>query len=158
MPASPSDQREGERVARLSVLKFGGTSVGSADAIERVARIVEAVPGERVVVVSATAGTTDALFSAANAAAAGEAEDARRILATLDAHHRGLAKQLGVPAPEELDGLTQRALALVEAVTMLRECSPRSLDAIAVYGEHASAPLIAAVLEKRGVKAAAYSA
>jgi len=145
-------------VAKLSVLKFGGTSVGSADAIERVAGIVAAVPGERIVVVSATAGTTDALFAAANAAAAGDAERGRAILARLDADHRALADQLGVPVPEDLGGLTQRALALVEAVSMLRECSPRSLDAIAVYGEHASAPIVAAVLEKRGVRAAAYSA
>jgi aspartate kinase len=48
-----------------TVLKFGGTSVASPTALESVARIVGDTKGDRVVVVSATAGTTDALHTAA---------------------------------------------------------------------------------------------
>ena len=44
------------------VLKFGGTSVATPDAIKRVCRIVRGADGGAVVVVSATAGTTNALI------------------------------------------------------------------------------------------------
>ena len=59
---------------RRTVLKFGGTSVGSPAALLRVAGIVKTTEGERIVVVSATAGTTDALVAAARAAETGDAQ------------------------------------------------------------------------------------
>jgi hypothetical protein len=63
-----------------TVLKFGGTSVASPTALESLARIVAAVQGDRVVVVSATAGTTDALHHAAREAEAGRGAEAERVL------------------------------------------------------------------------------
>ena len=50
-----------------SVLKFGGTSVASPTALESVARIVAGIQGDRIVVVSATAGTTASIDMAKNA-------------------------------------------------------------------------------------------
>ncbi|TMF82091.1 MAG: hypothetical protein E6I18_01640, partial [Chloroflexi bacterium] len=60
-----------------TVLKFGGTSVASPAALQRVAEIVKGTRGERIVVVSATAGTTDALIGAARAAENGDAQTAQ---------------------------------------------------------------------------------
>ena len=62
-----------------TVLKFGGTSVASPAALQRVAEIVKGTPGERIVVVSATAGTTDALIGAARGAEKGDAQTAQDI-------------------------------------------------------------------------------
>ena len=45
----------------MIVLKFGGTSVGSAQRIRSVAHLVSQVPGRKIVVLSAMSGTTDAL-------------------------------------------------------------------------------------------------
>jgi aspartokinase len=70
-------------VSKPIVFKFGGTSVGSPPAIEAVVRIVAAEPGERVVVVSATAGTTDALVKAAEQAAGGDASAAQQTIERL---------------------------------------------------------------------------
>jgi aspartokinase len=64
----------------MVVLKFGGTSVGEADARRRVLEIVEAEPRPRVVVVSALSGVTDALLKTAAAVLSGalaEATDVR---------------------------------------------------------------------------------
>ena len=59
------------------VMKFGGTSVGDAKAIERVASIVRARLAQRpVVVVSAMARVTDQLLQMARAAGSGDRKTA----------------------------------------------------------------------------------
>ncbi|MEP7003814.1 MAG: aspartate kinase [Chloroflexota bacterium] len=144
------------------VFKFGGTSVGSPSALQAVAKIVGAEPGERLVVVSATAGTTDALVQAAQLAASGDAMAAQATIERLSEQHRNLIADLlgvngAVPLSEVVD-LTERTIALLRSVALLRECSPRSLDAILSYGERVSAPIVAAVLTAQGVAAEALSA
>jgi len=144
------------------VFKFGGTSVASPPAIEAVVKIVAAAEGERVVVVSATAGTTDALVKAADQAASGDASAAQQTIERLSEQHRNLIADLvgvnGASALAEIVDLTERTIALLRSVALLRECSPRSLDAILSYGERVSAPIVAAVLNAKGVKAEALSA
>ena len=144
------------------VFKFGGTSVASPPAIEAVVNIVAAAEGERVVVVSATAGTTDALVKAAEQAASGDASAAQQTIERLSEQHRNLIADLvgvnGASALAEIVDLTDRTIALLRSVALLRECTPRSLDAILSYGERVSAPIVAAVLNAKGVKAEALSA
>jgi aspartate kinase len=136
--------------------------VGSPPAIEAVAKIVAAAQGERVVVVSATAGTTDALVQAAEQAASGDAAGAQKTVERLSEEHKNLAADLvgvqGAEALSEISELTERTIALLRSVALLRECSPRSLDAILSYGERVSAPIVAATLTARGVPAEALSA
>jgi aspartate kinase len=144
------------------VFKFGGTSVASPPAIEAVAKIVAAEPGDRVVVVSATAGTTDALLNAAEQAASGDAMASQQTIERLSDQHRNLIADLvgvnGASALSEIVDLADRIIALLRSVALLRECSPRSLDAILSYGERVSAPIVAAVLNAKGVTAEALSA
>ncbi|HEV2010604.1 MAG TPA: aspartate kinase [Candidatus Limnocylindria bacterium] len=144
------------------VFKFGGTSVGSPPAIEAVVKIVAAEKGERVVVVSATAGTTDALVRAVEQATGGDAATAQQTIERLSEEHRNLiADLMGVNAASalsEIVDLTDRTIALLRSVALLRECSPRTMDAILSYGERVSAPIIAALLTARGVAAEALSA
>lgn len=144
------------------VFKFGGTSVASPPAVEALARIVGAADGERLVVVSATAGTTDVLVAAAQRAARGDAAGAQQAIERLAEQHKNLAADLvgveGADALTEIGELTERTIALLRSVALLRECSARSLDAILAYGERVSAPIVAAVLGARGVPAEALSA
>jgi len=144
------------------VFKFGGTSVASPPAIEAVARIVGAQTGERVVVVSATAGTTDALVKAAEQATGGDASGAQQTIEKLSEQHRNLIADLvgvnGASALTEIVDLTDRTIALLRSVALLRECSTRSLDSILSYGERISAPIVAAVLNAKGTAAEALSA
>jgi aspartate kinase len=148
-------------VSRI-VLKFGGTSVASPAALLRVADIVKATKGERIVVVSATAGTTDALIGAARAAEGGDAQQAQdTILRLADEHKNLVADALGFESADvlkEIADLSERADALLRSVAILRECTPRTLDAIVSYGERVSAPIVAAVLNHKGTKAEALSA
>jgi aspartate kinase len=145
-----------------TVLKFGGTSVASPNALLRVAEIVKATKGERIVIVSATAGTTDALITAARSAETGDAQSAQEALQGLAAAHKNLAADaLGFESADvlkEIADLTERADALLRSVAILRECTARTLDAIVSYGERISAPVVAAVLADKGTKAEALSA
>src|SRR5207237_114522 len=143
-------------------LKCGGTWVASPAALQRVAEIVKNTRGHRIVVVSATAGTTDALIGAARAAEGGDAQTAQDTILRLSDEHRNLiADALGFESADvlkEIADLTERTTALLQSVAILRECTARTLDAIVSYGERISAPIVAAVLEHRGVKAEALSA
>ena len=71
----------------MKVLKFGGSSVGSAQGLRQVRRIVAANDGQIVVVVSALGGITDRLLATAAAAAAGK-PDYTDSLAEIVARHR----------------------------------------------------------------------
>jgi len=147
----------------LVVMKFGGTSVGDADAIRRVTEIV-AVERARsgrapALVVSAMAGVTDRLLSLAETAAGGEKDKVLDGVDELRRRHREAAASLvdGVQAAalgEELDAQVDELRAVLTAVSILREVSPRSLDAIAAAGELLSSRLVAAALGSAGVDAA----
>jgi aspartate kinase len=140
-----------------TVLKFGGTSVATPDALERLAAIVSGVKGERVVVVSATAGTTNALHEAAEAAAASDADRAQAAIDRLASAHADLLRAVATARADEtgrdLDELAARTAALLRSVAILRECTARTRDAVLAYGELASAPIVAAALRKRGLDA-----
>ena len=146
-----------------SVLKFGGTSVATADAIERVCRIVRGVGSTPVVVVSATAGTTNALIAASRAAALGDVVASESTMARLSASHDDLLRKAarkdeGGDATGALEELAQRTKALLRSVAILHECSARSQDAIASYGELASSEIVAAALRSHGIAAQAVPA
>ena len=143
------------------VLKFGGTSVATPDALERVCHIVRGASAP-VVVVSATAGTTNALIAAARAAAGGDIVAAEATMARLAASHDDLLrkaarKEMG-EAGATLEELAQRTKALLRSVAILHECSARSQDAIVSYGELSSAEIVAAALRSHGIDAQAVPA
>jgi aspartokinase/homoserine dehydrogenase 1 len=138
----------------IKVLKFGGTSVGSADAIRRAVAVVRDAGGERCVVVSATAGTTDRLAEAAAAAERGDGETAQRLMAGLRDRHAQLAGELGAGSVSaELDRLAERTATLLGAVALLHECTPRTRDAVWAYGERAASLIVASALAQAKVPA-----
>ncbi len=138
----------------MRVLKFGGTSVGSAANLAKVMGIVRAEGADPypVVVASAHSGVTDELLAQARAAVRG-----RYSLQVLRERHRTLWAEIGVdlapvePLFDELDDLL-RGLALV------RELTPRTLDLVASYGERWSCRGIAQYFAKAGIPAVAVDA
>ncbi|MHC4939585.1 MAG: aspartate kinase [Planctomycetota bacterium] len=134
----------------MRVLKFGGTSVGSAESLARVAGVVRELGG--VVVVSAHSGVTDELLRLARAAAAGKWS-----LRKLRRRHRELYAEIGVdfavvePLLDELNDL-------LRGLKLVGELTPRSLDLVASFGERMSARGIAAYLRNEGLEATAVDA
>ncbi|MDR2658682.1 MAG: bifunctional aspartate kinase/homoserine dehydrogenase I [Spirochaetaceae bacterium] len=141
----------------MIIMKFGGTSVGSASAIERLAQIVNKKSAELgVVVVSAFSGVTDALITAARTAERGEAFD--DMLTALNKRHTETAKTLLkdpalTPAIAEIEAVFTELRLLLDGVFILKELSPRSLDYIMSFGERLSASLIAKYFNEYGIKA-----
>jgi len=143
----------------MQVLKFGGTSVASAENIRKSLTIVAkaAEQGPVVMVVSALGGTTDALIGAGRTAA--QADDAfRDALQQLEERHVTAAYELlGTEAQHsaialiqnQFDGLKQ----LCEGIFALGELSNRTLDRLMSYGELLSSQLIADAAQVQGMNA-----
>ena len=134
----------------MIVLKFGGSSVADAACMRQVAGLVRAaLPLGPLVVLSAMGKTTNGLFEAARTAEAGDLAGAMEGQRALMAAHRRAADELFDGAvPEALDSaltdLFGELELLLRGVAMLRELSPRSMDAIASLGERLSTRIFAA--------------
>src|SRR4051812_1911751 len=141
----------------LIVMKFGGTSVGSAERIAQAARLVtdQITAGHRVAVItSAMSGVTNTLIDAAKNASKGQWDPAtRRRLFEL---HQSAAASLVVDEAArasviaEIDRRLDRFEKLCFGLSMVHELTPRLLDAISGIGEMLAAPLVAAAIRARG--------
>jgi aspartate kinase len=141
----------------MIVMKFGGTSVGSAEAIRRVAAIVRGrLPHNPVVVVSAVSGITDKLIGAARDAHKRRVPPDKSLEAIRGAHLRILA-ELDLP-PTLVERYLERLGESLRGVWLLRELTTRSLDYVMSFGELMSSEIVAAHLTREGVAARAYPA
>jgi aspartate kinase len=141
-------------------MKFGGSSVVDAPAIDRVVSIVEAERAKGntpVVVVSALGGVTDTLLSLAAAARGGSAAEVRDGVAALLTRHRTQAVILGADRDPSLSGaidsLVEELQAVLDGVQQQRDSDPAALDAVAASGELLSSRLVAAAMGSRGLPA-----
>src|SRR5580658_574872 len=144
----------------LLIMKFGGTSMGSAERMRVAAQIVQQEQAKRpvVVVVSAMSKITDLLLDAMRHAEAGNRAAVDASLANLRSRHEETCRDL-LPADsqpktaariEELIGEFER---IVNGMAMLGDRPPRSLDEAVVTGEWLSATLFAAYLSVTGTPA-----
>jgi aspartate kinase len=139
----------------MIVAKFGGTSVGTAEAVTRLVGIVNARPGVRVVVVSALAGVTDGLVSMADAAEAGRLPEARDLAGRIWDRHHHLASGLGVADAVSDDigqaarGISRRLAAMADA----RDGRLARRDEILATGELLSSRIVAAAFCAAGTDA-----
>lgn len=144
----------------MIVVKFGGTSVGDADAINRAADVVASrVPRAPVVVVSAASGTTSDLLSLAEQAAHGHLIGAVRAVEHIRERHVGLCEVLlrdvatGTDTTAEIAAMCDEIASLAEALATLGHITPRSLDAVASFGEQMSSLLVTEAFRARGIAA-----
>jgi aspartate kinase len=143
----------------MIVMKFGGTSVESAAAIERVAGIVKARQERRpVVVVSAMGKTTNKLLAIAAAAIAGKRAEYIAQLHDLRDFHSREARQVApleerVELDRFLDEHFQELTELVKGLAVLGELTPRSIDAISAYGERLSSYIVTLGIRHFGLPA-----
>ena len=144
------------------VMKFGGTSVGSAEAIGKSAEIVRAAKkdwAEVLVIVSAMSGVTDLLLKGAHSCAAGDGNTYKEIAAQLRSKHHEAIKGLGVESiASRIEPLINEFESLCHAVHILGEASPRAIDAIGSLGERMSIHLMSARLNQLGIKSEAIEA
>ncbi|KAK3412946.1 aspartokinase 2, chloroplastic isoform X2 [Eucalyptus grandis] len=142
------------------VMKFGGSSVASAERMREVADLVLSFPNERpVIVLSAMGKTTNNLLQAGEKAVSCGVTNVSCIdeLSFIKELHLRTVKELGVDESiiathlEELDQL-------LKGIAMMKELTLRTRDYLVSFGECMSTRIFAAYLNKIGVKARQYDA
>ncbi len=137
----------------MIVMKFGGSSVESAEAIERIAGIVRGQVARRpVVVVSAMGKTTNKLLAIADAAVAGQRDAALTLLEELHQFHRRESAGLGVE--DQVDAHFEELEELVKGIAVMGEMTPRATDAVSAFGERLSSIIVTARFRSLGIDAA----
>lgn len=142
-------------------MKFGGTSVGSAERIRQAAEIVKQHSlrgGDIVVVVSALSQVTDLILKAILAARAGDATEVENGLRQLGIRHdevvRGLFQGQSLEsARSEARSTLQRLEDFCSAILLLGSANAQVMDMALPLGERISASTFAACLNEMGVNA-----
>lgn len=136
----------------ITVMKFGGTSVGSAEALKRVAGIVANTEDDRVVVVSAMSGITNFLVNVAD----NPLIDPEGIVEQFRNKHLMTAAQLldGEDMQEFMTEFESRMTGFRNALMADRE-NPFYRDGLTSQGERFSSLILAFLLRKNGIKSVA---
>jgi aspartate kinase len=144
----------------MIVMKFGGTSVQDAEAIDRAAAIVkQRLPQKPIVVVSAMAKVTDQLLTMARAAGAGDRKTALKLSRALrERHYNTAGELLGTALFTQFHsdlGVEFEALdELLRGIAAVGELTPRTTDHVAAFGEILSSRIVKAAFSARGIEAA----
>lgn len=136
----------------MKVMKFGGTSVGSAKSMLSVKQIVESANEPVIVVVSALGGITDKLIDTSRMAALGDPNyenEFREIVY----RHVEIVKEL-VPAGEAQVSLQKQVGELLnelkdifQGIFLIKDLSPKTSNTIVSYGERLSSIIVAEAIE-----------
>ncbi|MGD0201935.1 MAG: aspartate kinase, partial [Bryobacteraceae bacterium] len=149
----------------LLLMKFGGTSVGSAERMRVAASLSAAQRQERpvVIVVSAMSKVTDLLLETLRRAETGDQTGVDSNLEELRRRHRHTCLEL-LPERQhaavlgEIEGLIGEFERIANGIRLLAEAPPRSVDEAVAIGERLSALLLAARLRSGGTPARAVDA
>lgn len=142
------------------VLKFGGTSVGTFDAVSRTMEIIASrLPEHPVVCVSALSKVTDLLYAIADAASCDDAEGLEARMYELRSRHLKLVCSLFSADPEGCDRASSKVneicdtlAAVVSSVTALGDVPDRIRAVIISHGELLSSTIICLALNSRGIR------
>ncbi|MDP3914577.1 MAG: bifunctional aspartate kinase/homoserine dehydrogenase I [Bacteroidota bacterium] len=130
----------------MKVLKFGGTSVGSAENIQMVKDILLGQDDDVIVVVSALGGITDKILSAAKMAAIGTGYFQAELTEINTRHFDTIDKlfdgEKRTEVKEKVQVLLDEFGRIVQGVSLIGELTPKTLDKIGGFGERLSSLII----------------
>ena len=136
----------------MKVMKFGGTSVGSAESILRVKSIVEKQTEPVIVVVSALGGITDKLIRTSQMAVEGDTLYQKSFDEIKQRHDEMI--DAVIPTGEKrnelqtkVDGLLEELRSIYQGVYLIRDLSPKTQAAIVSYGERISCQIVATLID-----------
>ena len=144
----------------MIVIKFGGTSVGSAERFRGVLDIVKSEHSKSkntVVVLSAMSGVTNTLISAANKAVNRDLKSALALLSEVTDKHVQAIESLFMKSEQsmhllkEVQAYFHELEILFKGISYLGELTMRSLDAVSGMGELLSSKIFAAYCQSQGV-------
>lgn len=127
----------------MKVMKFGGSSIGSATNILNVKKIIDAEKGSVVMVISAFGGITDQLLQISTLAAESNSEYDNKTQ-EVASRHKQIIKELKLESNKEIEALEKIDILLEElhnifrGVYLINDLSVRTSDKIVSYGERLS--------------------
>ena len=143
----------------MKILKFGGTSVGSAKNINRVIDIVSTISNESkvAVVVSAVGGITDKLLAVANKAINKDASY-KTDLETIKDIHQTIINELITDdrcsiVSEIIQDRLNQLEGLLDGIYLINELSPKTTDKLLSFGELMSSYIIVEAMKIKGLDA-----
>ncbi len=137
----------------MKVMKFGGTCLGSEDALQRVAKVVKDDKEQKIVVVSAASGVTNSLKDFMSKPR-NEKQIDDFLLTTKLRHIDMLPKKDGGKRKETLEMIESKITKLerlLYGITYTEELTPRTNDLILSFGERMMAIVVASRLEHAGL-------
>ncbi|MGA7160451.1 MAG: aspartate kinase [Bacteroidota bacterium] len=144
----------------MITMKFGGTSVGDIQRLQEVASIIHSyLPQRPVVVASAMAGVTNTLLETAQLAVQRDTDRVKKNIDALKEKHLDVVNTLLKHAVRHKELIHRHSVLIDElsnlyrGVSLLKELSVRSLDAIASFGEILSCLQLAAILSDHDMTA-----
>ncbi|WP_423127530.1 bifunctional aspartate kinase/homoserine dehydrogenase I [Gaoshiqia sp. Z1-71] len=130
----------------MKVLKFGGTSVGSAENIRRVKEITDRQDDDAIVVVSALGGITDKILNASKMAVLGTEYFNTEITGIRERHEEVVeslfAGDKKVEVKKQVGQLLDELAKVIQGVSMIGELTPKTLDKVGGFGERLSSYII----------------
>ncbi len=135
----------------MKVLKFGGSSIGSAESILGVKKIVEAQTEPVIVVVSALGGITDQLIRTSQMAVEGDVAYMQSFAEMAQRHENMINAIIEEGECRQTLLVTTRALleelrSIYQGVYLIRDLSAKTLAAIVSYGERMSSRIVSALI------------
>lgn len=141
-----------EKVYAMKIMKFGGTSVGSVDSIQKVKQIVESEKDSVIVVVSALGGITDQLIRTATMATRGDIAYEAEFDGMVRRHDEMI--QQVIPSGNKKRTLEKKIHALLDELKdiyqglyLLKDISSNMEDTVVSYGERLSSLIVGALIE-----------
>lgn len=144
----------------MAVMKFGGTSIGTAPAMQKAMEIIadeksKAIP---LIVLSACSGITNRLITIAEASGDGRIEEAKTLAREVREHHLQLIDELVHEKQRKstLIAKVQKYAAdiemLIKGVDIVGELTPRSFDTFCSFGELLSTTVFSEAMQERGLQ------
>jgi aspartate kinase len=139
-------------MVRMKVMKFGGTSVGTAERMHEVVKLITADPEKKIVVLSALSGTTNALVEIGQSAARFEREKAGEQISKLSSHYHAFIKQLlkSEKAREQALAIVREHFEFLTIILRISFSEALNKDILA-QGELLSTKLFSVYLEEKGI-------
>ena len=134
----------------MKVLKFGGTSVGTAFALNNVRQIIESQTTPVIVVVSALGGVTDALIRTAHQASSGDMEYTQSYKSMVLRHNSIISEIMPEKADSvigKISGMFDELGDIYRGISLIRDLPSRTLDIILSYGERLSSTIISEYID-----------
>jgi aspartate kinase len=135
---------------KLIVSKFGGTSMQDATAMNRSGQL-SLKQGAKMVVVSATAGTTNHLINLAALAKSGDWTSCEKHLNELILRHKSIGGDLKIETTliVEMQSLFDELTTLLKGISLLKDCSIKTLDSVVSFGERISSVLMTQAIKNQ---------